>query len=201
MDKKKQRERKRRATKTESWWRDRQEVLNSPEETSCCSSSSSNSNEKGNKGKVKPITFGEIHEEDGLAGAMIRVAAGTGPLEDVTRLALVIDSSKTCVEGVWEEMPRLHTLVLDGSRLVSFRDLGVGLRHLSTLSLEYSGVEDLDGIGALSGLRKLQLAHNRVSDVTPLACHRNLHALGLTQNRISEVNVLDILSTLPMLCR
>ncbi|CAN0540702.1 unnamed protein product, partial [Ectocarpus sp. 12 AP-2014] len=89
-----------------------------------------------------------------LTEEAIRVAAGkatTLQLRDVSRLQIVIDSSKVSVEGVWDAVPKLHTLTLDGSLLESFRDLGVGLRHLNTLSLESSCVEDLDGIGALSG--------------------------------------------------
>lgn len=148
-----------------------------------------------------PLTVEEISEGT-LTEDMLRAATGwTRRLEDVTRLTLVIDSLETSVEGVWASVPSLHTLVLDGSRLLSFRDLGVGLRHLNTLSLEASDVEDLDGIGALSGLRQLRLAGNRVSDVTPLACHGNLQVLGLERNRISDMNALEILGTLPLLYR
>eukprot|EP00903_Cladosiphon_okamuranus_P011960 g11233.t1 len=137
-----------------------------------------------------------------LTEEAIRAAAGsvsTRELHDVTALALVVDSSQVSVEGVWEAVPNLHTLTLDGSRLLSFRDLGVGLRHLNTLSLESSFVEELDGIGALSGLRELRLAHNRVSDVTPLACHATLQVLSLERNRVSDIKALEILSSLPLL--
>lgn len=150
-----------------------------------------------------PLTMEELSEGT-LTEEVIREAAGrvtTRELHDVTRLALVIDSSQVSVEGVWDTVPSLHTLTLDGSRLLSFRDLGVGLRHLNTLSLESSFVEDLDGIGALSGLRELRLAHNRVSDMTPLACHATLQILGLERNRVSDMNALEILSSLPLLYR
>lgn len=150
-----------------------------------------------------PLTMEEL-SEGMLTEEAIRAAAGrvtTRELRDVTRLALVVDSSQVSVEGVWDVVPNLHTLALDGSRLLSFRDLGVGLRHLNTLSLESSFVEDLDGIGALSGLRELRLAHNRVSDVTPLACHATLQVLGLEQNRVSDMNALEILNSLPLLYR
>lgn len=150
-----------------------------------------------------PLTIEELSESM-LTEEAIRAAAGrttTRELHDVTRLALVVDSSQISVEGVWGAVPNLHTLTLDGSRLLSFRDLGVGLRHLNTLSLESSFVEDLDGIGALSGLRELRLARNRVSDVTPLACHATLQVLGLEQNRLSDMNALEILSSIPLLYR
>lgn len=150
-----------------------------------------------------PLTVEEL-SEGMLTEEAIRAAAGsvsTRELNDVTRLALVVDSSQVSVEGIWDAVPNLHTLTLDGSRLLSFRDLGVGLRHLNTLSLESSLVEELDGIGALSGLRELRLAHNRVSDVTPLACHATLQVLGLERNRVSDTKALEILSSLPLLYR
>ncbi|CAM9573874.1 unnamed protein product [Sphacelaria rigidula] len=135
-----------------------------------------------------------------LTEDMLRAVAGTQRLETVTHLELVIDSAETpSVAGVWPSVPSLHTLVLNGSRLMSFRDLGVGLRNLHTLSLEYSGIEDLDGIGVLSELKELRLANNNVSDVTPLACHSHLQVLDLEQNRIGNVKELEIMGTISLL--
>lgn len=150
-----------------------------------------------------PLTMEEL-ARGRLTEEAIRVAAGrstTKELQDIAKLALVIDSSQVSVEGVWDSLPKLHTLNLTGSRLLSFRDLGVGLRHLNTLYLESSSVQDLDGIGALSGLRELHLADNRISDVTPLACHGSLQILSLERNRVSDMNTLEILSSLPLLYR
>lgn len=155
------------------------------------------------KTTTAPLTMEEVFERT-LTESAIRKAAGnltTRQLREATTLALVIDTSKFSVEGVWDAAPNLHTLTLDGSRLLSFRDLGVCLRHLNTLSLESSCVEDLDGIGVLSGLRELHLAHNRISDVTPLACHGSLQILGLEWNRVSDMNALGILRSLPLLYR
>lgn len=149
---------------------------------------------------TEAVTLGEV-SEGMLTEETIRVAARTRQLRDIKTLKLVVDTSQVSVEGVWDAIPYLHTLVLDGSRLVSFRDLGVGLQYLNTLSLEFSGVEHLDGIGALSGLRELRLARNYVSDVTPLACHGNLQVLDLTSNRVNDMDALEILGTLPLLYR
>lgn len=153
--------------------------------------------------QATPLTMEEL-SKGMLTEEAIRKAAGgvtKQQLQFVTRLALAIDSSQVSVDGVFDLVPNLHTLVLDGSRLLSFRDLGVGLRHLNTLSLESSRVEHLDGIGALSGLRELRLTCNRVSDVTPLACHGSLQVLGLQQNRVYDMNALEILSSIPLLYR
>lgn len=150
-----------------------------------------------------PLTIEELCQRT-LTESAICKAAGSltaRQLHEATTLALVIDTSKFSVEGVWDAAPNLRTLVLDGSRLLSFRDLGVSLRHLNTLSLESSCVEDLDGISALCGLRELHLAHNRISDVTPLACHGSLQILDLERNRVSDMNALEILRSLPLLYR
>lgn len=150
---------------------------------------------------IEPLTMEEICKGI-LTEDMLRVAAGTRQLQTVTRLELAINSVETpSVEGVWASLPLLHTLVLDGSRLRSFRDLGADLRNLHTLSIEDSGVEDLDGIVVLSRLRELRLASNKVSDVTPLACHGSLQVLDLERNRIGNIKDLEILGTIPLLYR
>lgn len=43
-----------------------------------------------------------------------------------------------------------------------------------------SGIEGLDGIAALGGLRELFLSHNRVADTTPLAMHDHLEVRSLS---------------------
>jgi Leucine-rich repeat (LRR) protein len=64
--------------------------------------------------------------------------------------------------------------VLDNSTIGSIRDLGVGMRCLTSLSLSGCGLHDLDGIGVLTGLQELNLSDNYISDVTPLTMHENL---------------------------
>ncbi|CAM9264473.1 unnamed protein product, partial [Discosporangium mesarthrocarpum] len=125
---------------------------------------------------MEPLTIEEILH-DTLTEEQLQRAVGTRHLEDVSQLELVIDSSKMSIEGIWGKLPSLHCLVLDGSTLVSFRDLGVSLRHLHTLSLAGSSIEDLDGIAALSGLRELRLPRNQLVDLTPIACHESLQVL------------------------
>lgn len=150
---------------------------------------------------TEPLTVEEISEGT-LTEDMLRAASGMQQLQTITRLDLVIDSAVTpSVEAVWAAVPSLHTLVLDGSRLLSFRDLGVDLRNLRTLSLERSSIEDLDGISVLSGLRELRLGRNQISDVTALACHGNLQVLNLELNRVGDMTALEILGTLPLLYR
>ncbi|CAM9471260.1 unnamed protein product, partial [Choristocarpus tenellus] len=130
---------------------------------------------------------------------LLQRLAGTRHLEDVTKLRLLVDSSELTMEDMWSELPSLHTLVLDGSKLASFRDLGVGLRQLHTLSLARSGIRDIDGISALSGLRELRMPHNQIGDLTPIACHEGLQVLDLANNSIGNMTSLELLGTVPLL--
>lgn len=79
----------------------------------------------------------------------------------------------------------------------SFRDLGTSLQSLRILWLSRSGVTDLDGIGALCGLKELYLAFNDIADLTPLAMHDELQVLDLESNRLSDLNQIDQLGTCP----
>ncbi|CAG4951292.1 unnamed protein product [Parnassius apollo] len=82
--------------------------------------------------------------------------------------------------------PRLCSLTLDGSALLSLRDLGIGLVHLKMLSVNRCGLTSLDGVWGLASLRELHAAVNRIQDLNPLAVLQKLHTLNLTNNPISE---------------
>ncbi|CAM9908289.1 unnamed protein product, partial [Choristocarpus tenellus] len=82
---------------------------------------------------------------------------------------------KTKVEQLGHLLPSLVELQLsDGSILASFRDLGTSLRVLQVMWARACCVTDLDGVGALSGLRELYLAFNDVEDLTAIAMHECL---------------------------
>ena len=66
-------------------------------------------------------------------------------------------------------MPKLRELKLNGSSLGSLRDLGSGLRHLQVLWVAHCGLNALEGLGALSGLRELYASFNQIDDMQPLA--------------------------------
>ncbi|XP_030026300.1 uncharacterized protein LOC115444605 [Manduca sexta] len=82
--------------------------------------------------------------------------------------------------------PRLRSLTLDGSVLSSLRDLGIGLVHLKTLSINRCGLNSLDGVWGLGALRELHAAGNRLQDLQPLAALQKLQTLNLADNPISE---------------
>ena len=103
------------------------------------------------------------HEDfvDDLSEEYLREVAGTDDLQSLTYLELTIDTTDQSVEPLGRMLPNIAQLKLNHSRLASFRDLGTQLRNLRILWLNRSGVTELDGVGALTGLKELYLAFNK----------------------------------------
>lgn len=98
-------------------------------------------------------------------------------VNDIKHLTLQIDTNIHSIYMASDFLPNLVSLTLDGSVITSVRDLGVGFNSLQSLSLNECGLNDLDGIGVLTGLRKLSLCDNFLSELSPLAMHDNLQVL------------------------
>jgi Leucine-rich repeat (LRR) protein len=98
-------------------------------------------------------------------------------VKDVSRIeyiSLQIDTTVQSLLELPELLPNVKHLVLDNSTIGSVRDLGVGLRHLTSLSLSGCGLHDIDGVGVLTGLQELNLSDNYISDLSPLTMHEYL---------------------------
>ncbi|MDR2213807.1 MAG: leucine-rich repeat domain-containing protein [Pseudomonadales bacterium] len=67
---------------------------------------------------------------------------------------------------------------------------------LKTLACTNSGVENLEGIKALTQLEELELSGNRISDIAPLVNLKNLRVLNLSDNRVGNIGILDSLPIL-----
>ena len=136
---------------------------------------------------------------DDLSEEYLREVAGTDDLASLTYLELTIDTTDQSVEPLGRMLPSIQQLKLNHSRLASFRDLGTQLRSLRILWLNRSGVTELDGVGALTGLKELYLAFNNIADLTPLAMHEELQVLDLDTNCVADANQVDQLGTCPNL--
>ncbi len=118
-------------------------------------------------------------EFDTILSAMIDeefIISITG-IKDITRIeyiSLQIDTNFQSILDLSDLLPNLKHLVLDNSTIGSIRDLGVGLRGITSLSLSGCGLKDIDGIGVLTGLQELCLTDNYISDISPLTMHENL---------------------------
>ncbi len=117
---------------------------------------------------------------DGIIGEeYITKVTGVSDLSKIEHLEIVIDTSIQSIFGLCDLLPNLKYLVLDRSVIASVRDLGIGLRYITSLSLSSCGLSDLDGIGVLTGLQEICLSDNHIADVAPLAMHENLQVFKL----------------------
>lgn len=112
---------------------------------------------------------------------------------------LRVNTAATCLLGLHELMPSLLRLTLDGSCVVSVRDLGTRLPHLLMLSLNDCGLSELEGVAAFPQLRELSACSNRIADTSGLAMHAHLTVLRMSANRVCSLSVTDALSTCPKL--
>ena len=129
------------------------------------------------------------------------IVASTG-IKDISRIeyiSLQVDTNQQSILDLPDLLPNLKHLVLDNSTISSIRDLGVGLRHITSLSLSSCGLTELDGIGVLTGLQELNLSDNYLSDITPLTMHEHLQNLNLSGNRIADVSFGVVLGSCPSL--
>lgn len=109
----------------------------------------------------------------------LQKVAGTEDLSSVTSIKLQIDTSYQSLLDIGDFLKRLDHLILDGSKLSSIRDLGVGLKYLLSLSVNDCGLSELDGIGMLTSLKELSARDNDIEDVTALALHDTIEVDGL----------------------
>ena len=120
---------------------------------------------------------------DGIIGEeFVKKETGEDDLTKITHLTLVIDTARQSVYDLHEILPNLKHLVLDNSSISCVRDLGIGLRNITSLSLACCGLNDIDGIGVLTGLQELCLRDNFITDATPLAMHENLEVIYFNVN-------------------
>lgn len=124
---------------------------------------------------------------------------GKSDLSGVSYLQLKVDLNVQSLLDINELLPSLKSLVLDDSIMSSIRDLGIGLRCLISLSLNSCSLNDLDGVGVLTGLQDFSACDNFVTDVSPLAMHESLATLNLSGNNLSDISIADALSTCPKL--
>jgi Leucine-rich repeat (LRR) protein len=112
---------------------------------------------------------------DGLIGEdFIIRETGINNLSKIFHLTLKIDTSTQSIYELGDLLPNLKSLVLDNCKILSVRDLGLSLSRIVSLSLGFCGLNDIDGLGAFTGLKELNLHNNNLVDVTPLAMHENL---------------------------
>lgn len=76
-------------------------------------------------------------------------------------------------------MPQLTELNLDGSALLSLRDLGCDMTNLTILHVTRCGLNSLDGLFGLQTLIELYAASNNIDDLSSCACLPDIKKLDL----------------------
>ncbi|OXA38950.1 uncharacterized protein LOC118433121 [Folsomia candida] len=84
-------------------------------------------------------------------------------------------------------MPTLTCLILDGSDLECFRDLGSSVPSLCSLSVVRCGLKTLDGTAALPNLRTLIASNNNLKNAVQCSFLAELCHLDLSSNPIKDI--------------
>eukprot|EP00164_Ancoracysta_twista_P014439 GFYU01023531.1.p1 GENE.GFYU01023531.1~~GFYU01023531.1.p1 ORF type:complete len:288 (-),score=59.76 GFYU01023531.1:609-1472(-) len=126
--------------------------------------------------------FGDV-----ISAEQLRVLSGQEDLETVYHIELKINTAENSLSSLGMHLPNLRELKLNNSNIQTTRDLGTALTNVQILWLSRAGVQELEGIQALSQLSELYVSFNDISDLSPLAGHESLTVLDLDTNNINEI--------------
>ncbi|CAE6953630.1 Lrrc56 [Symbiodinium sp. CCMP2592] len=107
-------------------------------------------------------------------------------LEDVEALEIRVDSTRQSLQLLGQCFPNLKRLRLSESSILCVRELGSHLAKLQVLWLGRCGLQDLDGLTLLEGLRELYLPFNDVVDVALPKWLDHLQVLDLEGNAVED---------------
>lgn len=132
---------------------------------------------------------------DNLADADICELAGVERIEDVRSLALVVKTTdgNSVLGDLGTRVTQLSSLKLSGSHIASIRDLGTNWSNLEVLWLARCGLNDVDGLHGLNGLRELYLAFNDIVDLSGFVALEQLSVLDLEANKVADLGQIEFL--------
>lgn len=100
-------------------------------------------------------------------------------MERITQLKLRVIARDVPLQHLGLHLPSLRELVLDGSAISSFRDLGFGLKNLKILKVNRCGLEQLDAMLGLQQLEELYAADNLIENCMPCAFLSQIKVIDL----------------------
>ncbi|XP_071617880.1 leucine-rich repeat-containing protein 56 isoform X4 [Heliangelus exortis] len=136
---------------------------------------------------------GELLMDEYLSPRKLKMLTGADDLQQVETLEMRVDTRENTLGSFGAYLPNLRELKLNHSLLVSVRDLGTTLSHLSVLWMAHCGLSDLDGISSCSSLKELYIGHNNISDLSQLILLDYLEVLDLEGNNIEDINQMQYL--------
>ncbi|XP_053670229.1 uncharacterized protein LOC128720580 [Anopheles nili] len=125
---------------------------------------------------------------------LLRQAAGTEDLATVTEIKLKVISHMTSLQRIPCFIPQLRSLILEGSIVMTLRDLGCDMTFLRYLNVSRCSLKHLDGTTGLESLEELVADYNLIQEVGPCTNLTNIKKISLKGNRITDLGSLTFLA-------
>uniref|UniRef100_A0A182NZY2 U2A'/phosphoprotein 32 family A C-terminal domain-containing protein n=1 Tax=Anopheles epiroticus TaxID=199890 RepID=A0A182NZY2_9DIPT len=125
---------------------------------------------------------------------LLRQAAGTQDLATVSEIKLKVISHMTSLQRIPCFIPQLRSLILEGSIVMTLRDLGCDMTFLRYLNVSRCSLKHLDGTTGLESLEELVADYNLIEEVGPCTNLINIKKISLKGNRITDVGSVTFLA-------
>ncbi|XP_320563.5 uncharacterized protein LOC1280701 [Anopheles gambiae] len=125
---------------------------------------------------------------------LLRQAAGTQELATVSEIKLKVISHMTSLQRIPCFIPQLRSLILEGSIVMTLRDLGCDMTFLRYLNVSRCSLKHLDGTTGLESLEELVADYNLIQEVGPCTNLINIKKISLKGNRITDVGSVTFLA-------
>ncbi|XP_049296789.1 uncharacterized protein LOC125770829 [Anopheles funestus] len=125
---------------------------------------------------------------------LLRQAAGTQDLATVNEIKLKVISHMTSLQRIPCFIPQLRSLILEGSIVMTLRDLGCDMTFLRYLNVSRCSLKHLDGTTGLESLEELVADYNLIEEVGPCSNLINIKKISLKSNRITDLGSVTFLA-------
>uniref|UniRef100_A0A182M0Q7 U2A'/phosphoprotein 32 family A C-terminal domain-containing protein n=1 Tax=Anopheles culicifacies TaxID=139723 RepID=A0A182M0Q7_9DIPT len=125
---------------------------------------------------------------------LLRQAAGTQDLATVNEIKLKVISHMTSLQRIPCFIPQLRSLILEGSIVMTLRDLGCDMTFLRYLNVSRCSLKHLDGTTGLESLEELVADYNLIEEVGPCSNLTNIKKISLKGNRITDLGSVTFLA-------
>ncbi|XP_052888195.1 uncharacterized protein LOC128296752 [Anopheles moucheti] len=125
---------------------------------------------------------------------LLRQAAGTQDLATVHEIKLKVISHMTSLQRIPCFIPQLRSLILEGSIVMTLRDLGCDMTFLRYLNVSRCSLKHLDGTTGLESLEELVADYNLIEEVGPCSNLTNIKKISLKGNRITDLGSVTFLA-------
>ncbi|XP_022906837.1 uncharacterized protein [Onthophagus taurus] len=115
-------------------------------------------------------------------------------VSNITKVKLMVIAVDVGLQHLHHHVPMLTELILDGSVLVSLRDLGCALKNLKILRVNRCGLTALDGTYGFDNLEEIYAAKNQLLDISECYNLVKLKVIDASNNVLKDIQALFFLS-------